>query len=73
MTSPYTPVSCSFHDRLEAIATTRKSVRIVFRTPTGDAQRNAGISDVFARNEAEYLVLSTGETVRLDQLLIVDD
>ena len=35
--------------------------------------RSATIADLFARDGVEYLAISTGETVRLDQLLEVDD
>jgi len=71
--SPYSPISCEFHDRLEDLGTVRKPVRILFRDSDGLAQqRDAVITDVFSRSKAEYVALSTGEIIRLDQLVEVD-
>ncbi len=71
--SKYCPISCEFHDLLEAIATARKPAQIRFRDGDGVVQsREATITDVFSREGSEYLSMSTGETVRLDQLLAVD-
>ena len=73
MHTPYVPISCSFHDGLESLATTRKQTRIAFCTQAGDMQcRDAAIVDLFARKGAEYVVLSTGDVIRLDRLLVVD-
>ncbi|MFS2004560.1 hypothetical protein ACEN9F_13135 [Duganella sp. CT11-25] len=71
--SSYQPVSCEFHDLLEVHATNRKATQISFRDNDGTVkQSSAVITDVFARAGADYLSLSTGETVRLDQLIEVD-
>lgn len=72
--SKYRPISCDFHDLLEALATTHKLAEISFLDGEGAVQRrSAAIADVFARDGSEYLSISTGETLRLDQLLAVDD
>jgi Rho-binding antiterminator len=69
----YTPISCEFHDVLEANATLRKPVQIRFRDDAGAVQeRLAVVQDVFAREGSEFVALSTGDTVRLDRLLGVD-
>jgi Rho-binding antiterminator len=69
----YHPISCEFHDLLEAHATTRTPVQIQFLDEAGAVQvRSAAITDVFAREGAEYLSMSTGETLRLDQLIEVN-
>ena len=71
--SPYRPISCEFHDLLEALATTRRPSQIRFRDGDGALQqRHARIRDVFSRAGAEYVSISTGETLRLDQLVEVD-
>jgi Rho-binding antiterminator len=68
----YVPISCEFHDRLEAHATTRRPTVVRFRDGAGAQQtRSACITDVYARGGAEYLAMSTGETLRLDQLVEV--
>jgi len=69
----YHPISCEFHDRLEDLATLRKPAHISFRDECGANQhRDAVITDVFARNGQEYLSMSTGDILRLDQLVEVD-
>ena len=69
----YVPINCEFHDLLEALATTQKPAQIHFRDAEGVEQhRTAAVADVYARDGAEYLLLSTDETLRLDQLVQVD-
>ena len=68
----YQPISCDFHDLLEVHATKRQPTQLQFRDAGGQLQtRDAVITDVFANNGADYLTLSTGETLRLDQLIEV--
>ena len=72
--SPYQPIDCEFHDRLEAAALVRRPARIRFRDADGNArERTAAIADVFARNGEEFAALSTGETVRLDRILAIGE
>jgi Rho-binding antiterminator len=69
----YRPISCEFHDRLEDLATVRKVTCIRYRDSEGmEQQRDAIIADVYSRAGAEYVSLSSGETLRLDQLVEVD-
>lgn len=69
----YSPVNCEFHDVLEHHATKRATVRVRFRDEAGAQQeRDAVITDVFARDGADFLSLDTGETVRLDRVVDVD-
>lgn len=69
----YSPVNCEFHDVLEHHATKRAAVRVRFRDEAGaQHERDAVITDVFARDGADFLSLDTGETVRLDRVVDVD-
>ena len=71
--SDYQPISCDFHDLLEVHATKRQPTPVQFRDADGQLQtRVAVITDVYAKEGADYLTLSTGETLRLDQLVEVD-
>jgi len=71
--SAYAPISCEFHDLLESLATTRKRASLLFRNDGGGVERReATLVDLHARNGEEFLVLDTGESVRLDRLLEVD-
>lgn len=72
--SDYRPISCEFHDVLESLATTRKPARVEYRDADG-ALRCSGavvLKDVYGRDGVEYLTLSSGETLRLDQLVAVN-
>ena len=70
---PYTPISCSFYDELEAIATLRQTAVIRY---TGDHQKTLEVSgkikDLFVRNKVEYLLLDSGQEIRLDTLISVN-
>ena len=71
--SKYTPISCSFYDELEALATLRKSCLIQYRDAQGELQhQNAIIKDFFIRDKVEYMLLDNGDTIRLDYLVEVD-
>ncbi len=73
MSNPYHPVSCEFHDVLEAAAVRRKQVPVVTRAADGSTTtRVARITDVYARDGADYMTLDSGETIRLDALAEVD-
>lgn len=51
----------------------RKPVRIGIRNETGVIQHcTATITDLYAQNGAEYMSISTGDTVRLDQIEEID-
>ncbi|HEX2543612.1 MAG TPA: GNAT family N-acetyltransferase [Ramlibacter sp.] len=74
MAHKYYPVSCEFHEALEALASTHRPARIRYRAAGGELQtRNAVIDDVFSREGAEYIAISSGETLRLDALIAVDE
>lgn len=70
--SDYHPISCDFHDVLESLATNRTHTEIEYRDADGAlCKRVAAIEDVHSRDGAEYAVLSSGEILRLDQLIAV--
>jgi Rho-binding antiterminator len=70
----YTPINCEFHDVLEALATLRKQARIHTRDEAGAEHAiDATITDIFARDGVEYIALNTGQTVRLDHIVAIDD
>jgi Rho-binding antiterminator len=69
----YQPINCEFHDVIEACATLRKPVTILAENTDGSHRAiRAIISDVFAREDVEYLKTECGEMIRLDALLAVD-
>ena len=74
MTAGYRPISCSVHDRLEALAVRSRPCRIRHRTPEGAVESAEGrIVDIFARQGEEFLRMDGGEEIRLDRLVEVED
>ncbi|MBF6991486.1 MULTISPECIES: hypothetical protein [Cupriavidus] len=71
--TPYSPISCEFHDLLEALATVRRPAVIRYRDQDGAARQvTATITDIFSRERVEFVSLGTGEALRLDQLVEVN-
>ncbi len=65
----YTPIDCTFHDRLLDWATIGRVCSVEYKTAGGELkQANGIIKDVFARAGAEYLLLDSGLEIRLDDL-----
>ncbi|MEQ9104768.1 MAG: hypothetical protein RIE53_08725 [Rhodothermales bacterium] len=70
-TVPYTPIDCGFHDRLEDYAVRRVPVDVVLEKVAVSGL----ITDVFARDGADWMVLQTAtgtETIRLDRIRSVN-
>lgn len=70
---PYQPISCTFYDELEALATLRQSCLIKYRDEKGtEAQVKALIKDFFIKDKVEFMLLNNGQQIRLDHLIEVD-
>jgi Rho-binding antiterminator len=69
----YTPISCSFYDELEALATLRQPAVIRYAGEQGKTVEAQGrIKDFFIRDRAEYLLLDSGLEIRLDDITSVN-
>ena len=68
----YEPVSCDYHDQLEAAAMHRREVELEFDLD-GAPQRGRGrIDDVYTSNGAEWVRFVTGGApleIRLDHII----
>ena len=68
----YEPVSCDYHDQLEAAAMHKKNVELEFELE-GVTQREWGrIADVYTSNGAEYVKFEAPAgpvDIRLDQII----
>ncbi|MEM9987527.1 MAG: Rho-binding antiterminator [Bacteroidota bacterium] len=74
MTSSYTPIDCNYYDLLEIAAMRHKVVAVEYlphEEPTPKVIE-ARIEDLWARNGEEFMRLSTGQVIRLDQLISMD-
>lgn len=70
---PYTPIDCSLHDRLEAAATLRRPVTIVYRDAhNGIVNVEDRIVDILVRDGVELLKIANGSEIRLDDVDSVD-
>ena len=69
--TPYQPLSCSFHDRLEHWAIRRVPVDFIWVEGDDERIATARIVDVFASDGADHLRLDSGTTIRLDRLISV--
>lgn len=69
----YTPISCSYYDHLEALATLGKKVPIRY---WDDREKEITIDgrivDFQIMQKVEYLILADGTSIRLDRLISVD-
>lgn len=69
----YIPVSCDFHDELEALATLRQECQIVYRNAADEVvEVQDRIVDIYAANKADFLKLKNGTEIRLDRLVSVN-
>ncbi len=67
------PISCSYYDELEALATLRKECEIVYTDESGKQISIKGIiKTFFIRDKVECMQLESGEEIRLDKLISVD-
>jgi len=70
---PYKPISCSFHDELESLAIRQRKVEINYWDNNNEQQSiNSQIRDFNSRDGAEFMVLESNQTIRLDRIISVD-
>ncbi len=66
---PYTPINTDMVDDLEHYALDKIRVMIEFVDHSGTAEKMNGlIGEVFTKDHAEFLRMSDGRTIRLDQI-----
>lgn len=72
--TPYRPISCSFYDELELAALQQRLCLVHYRDEEGGELRvQSRIRQLLTRDGEEFLQLDTGEWVRLDRLIAIDD
>ena len=70
----YHPVACSFYDVLQEAATKRIYSKIQYYTDIREFLTvSAIIKDFHTKNGEEFIELSTGETIRLDRIVRIND
>ena len=69
----YKPISCSFYDELEALATLKRECVIEYLSNEGVTKSVSGrIVDFFIEDKVEFLLLQNNQKIRLDFLKTVD-
>jgi Rho-binding antiterminator len=69
----YIPINCSYYDELEAIATLKKVVTIVYSNEQGEeVSAVTRIINLYTRSKEEFMVLENGVQFRLDRLVSAD-
>ncbi|WP_151087836.1 hypothetical protein [Hymenobacter baengnokdamensis] len=74
MAPDYKPIACGFYDVLEAAATCRKQVYLQYFNDLRElCQGPSTINTFFTRDHAEFAQLASGEEIRLDRIIRLDD
>ena len=69
----YRPISCDFHDELQLISLRKMIVPIVYRKQDDmEITIESKIADLYTREKEEFLLLPSGEEIRLDRLVSVN-
>jgi Rho-binding antiterminator len=74
MATDYKPIACDFYDVLEAAATRKQQVYLQYFNDLRQlCQGTNTIRTFITRDHAEYAQLASGEEVRLDNIIRLDD
>lgn len=74
MSTDYKPIDCSFYDELEAAATQRRRVALQYFNDLRQLCLGSGVIDTFfVRDKVEFMRLKSGEEIRLDHIIRLDD
>jgi Rho-binding antiterminator len=72
--SGYEPIACDFHDRLEALATLRRRVRLSLAAGDGEGLIEGRIEDIYTtESKEEFIRMDDGSAIRLDRIVSVDE
>lgn len=72
MESNYKPISCNFHDELEALCVLKKKCEIIYSAMEADKSITGLIKNIITRKEGEFIEMDCGETIRLDKIVSVN-
>ncbi|MGI4874048.1 MAG: hypothetical protein ACRYFX_23055 [Janthinobacterium lividum] len=74
MPTDYHPITCGFYNELEAAATLRRQVYLQYFNELRELCQGPAVFRTFVtRDHAEFAVLASGEEVRLDRIIRVDE
>ncbi|MBK7379368.1 MAG: hypothetical protein IPJ03_10235 [Ignavibacteriales bacterium] len=74
MKKEYIPIDCGLHDELELRAVRKQKIRLIYFNEKNEIEMNeCVITDVYSKDKTEYLKTDFGLTIRLDNLLEMDN
>ena len=74
MNKEYVPIDWGLHDELELRAVRKQKIRLIYFNEKNEIETNeCVITDVFSKDKTEYLKTDFGLTIRLDNLLEMDN
>jgi len=74
MNKEYEPIDCALHDELELRALRKQKIKLIFFNDKNEIESNeCVITDVYSKDKTEYLKTDFGLTIRLDNLLEMDN
>ena len=74
MSTDYAPIDCHFYDQLKAAATQRRRVALQYFNDLRQLCLESGVIDTFfIRDKVEFMRLQSGEEIRLDFIIRLDD
>lgn len=74
MNSTYKSIDPSFYEEIKVLADKRAGVRIQFYTDIHEfITSHATLKEFMVQDNEEYLVLTTGEEIRLDRIVRIGD
>ncbi len=69
----YVPISCAYYDELTLLVMRQTNCTVEYFDTAETPMTVVGkIKDVFSRTGEEFLLLSTGQQIRLDKLISVN-
>lgn len=72
MKEKYKPIDCNYYDLLLDRATRKVGVELVYFSEGERILKSCTFKDVYTKKGEEFLLLGTGELIRLDQIISVD-
>ena len=74
MSTDYQPIDCGFYDELEAAATQKRRVALQYFNDLRQLCMESGVIDTFfIRDKVEFMRLKSGEEIRLDHIIRLDN
>ncbi|WP_018478781.1 hypothetical protein [Pontibacter roseus] len=74
MATAYKPIDPAFREELQALASRRAAARLQFYSDIGEfLTLHATLKELATKGEEEFLLLTTGEAIRLDRIARIND